>query len=224
MSNLAKYEPRRQDKALIKEGATAFLPPIKLMSGMSKPVKARPPKAKIGDWFLGQETNLGQETEFIVFEAVPHALLLDDKWKVLEESFSPEDPVFKKIQEMTKVRGQKGASWGFNYLLWSCVAKGFGVYYINKSAKMAAGEFEDRVGLHVSATSWEKQFNTGNTAMIPRLVTINGEPKSLPSEADIAAAVGILRASAPRDAGQSAPEATSDPADAPQAGGRKGRK
>jgi hypothetical protein len=220
-SKLAKYEPRKQDAALMAQGSTTFLPPIKLMSGMSKPVKAK--KAVVGDWFLGQETNLGQETEFVVIEGLPHALQLDEKNKVTAESFDPNDPVFKTIQA-ARAKYAKGAMWGFNYLLWSTKVKQFGTYFINKSAKQAAPDFEARLGLHVSATSWEKTFNTGNTAMIPRLTTLQDEPSAMFSQADLEAALAIFRNSKPRDQGQEMDEDGNSSSPAPKAGGRSARK
>lgn len=221
-SKLAKYEPRKQDAALMAEGKVSFLPPIKLMSGMSKPVKKK--KAVVGDWFFGQETNLGQETEFVVIEGLTHALQMDEGGqKVLSESYDPKDPVFQAIKE-GRAKYLKGYGWGFNYLLWSPKARAFGVYFCQKSAKVAAGEFEDRLGKHVSATSWEKSFNTGNSAMIPKLLTLDEAPAVVFSDADLEAALTIFRNSKPRQAGAEGGEDGDETAPAAKAGGRAARK
>lgn len=227
MSNkLAKYEPRKQDTDLIKEGQTSFLTPLKLMSASSKPVKAR--KAQIGDWFVGKETNLGSEAEFIVIEGRPHARQTDENgMETLAESFVVSDKVFQDIKA-GRAKYEKGFGWGFDYLLWSTKQRTFCVYFCQKSAKMAAGEFEDRLGKHVSATSYEKNFNTGNSAMIPRLTTLEDEPAAMFSDADLEAALTIFRDPKPR-VGKSEDaeggEGAEDPkAPAAKAGGRAARK
>jgi hypothetical protein len=222
MGNLAKYEPRRQDKALLDQGKVNFLPPIKLMSGMSKPVKKK--KAVVGDWYFGQEGNLGQETEFVVIEGRAHALQMDDNGQaVLSESFDTNSKEFKDIQE-GRANYAKGYGWGFDYLLWSPRQKAFGVYFCQKSAKVAAPEFEDRLGLHVSATNYEKVFQNGNSAQIPRLTTLKDPPTEMFSDADLDAALVIFRNPSARKKGEATDADGDATAPAPKAGGRAARK
>lgn len=223
MGQLAKYEPRRQDAELIKEGAKAFLPRLKLCCGMSPPVKARPPKAVVGDWFLGKETNLGQEAEFVIIEGLPHALQMDDSGKkVIAESFDPKDPVFQAIKA-GRAQYTKGYGWGFDYLLWSPKAGVFCVYFAQKSAKVAAPEFERRLGEHVSFTSREQVFQNGNSAMIPVLATLKEEPAKMFTDADLDAALTIFRNSAPRQKGEETDGEGDPTAPAAKAGGRKAK-